>query len=184
MTQPTRLRESSGSIRAGRVVLMLYFAYGSNMQWERIKERCPLVKFMHRALLPDYRLTFPRYSQNNRCWTASVEQAEGQYVWGVVYEIQEHDVSSLNQQEGYRPNRRNDRNAYIPLQCEVFIDGLRYKPLAVMTYITNQEGHPPPQRRTRKAPSKVYKARLVDGARQWRLPETYIKQLEAIEAVE
>jgi hypothetical protein len=40
------------------------------MEWRRISERCPSVKFMCRALLPDYRLTFPRYSRNNGCWTA------------------------------------------------------------------------------------------------------------------
>lgn len=164
--------------------MMLYFAYGSNMQWTRISERCPSVKFVCRALLPDYRLTFPRYSRNNRCWTASVEQADGQQVWGVVYDIDRRDIGSLNQQEGYRSGRANNKNAHIPLRCQVFDEGMKDKPLTVMMYITNVEGSPPPERRDRKAPSKEYKSRLVDGAKHWRLPETYVEQLEAIEAVE
>jgi hypothetical protein len=57
------------------------------------------------------------------------------------------------------------------------------KLLEVMTYITNVEGKPPPERRDRKAPSKEYKGRLVDGAKHWRLPEAYVLQLEAIETV-
>ena len=32
---------------------MLYFAYGSNMQWERIRERCPSVKFICRAFFAE-----------------------------------------------------------------------------------------------------------------------------------
>jgi len=163
---------------------MLYFAYGSNMQWRRISERCPSVKFVCRALLPDYGLTFPRYSQNNGCWTASVEQADGQQVWGVVYDIDSRDIGSLNQQEGYRSGRANNKNAHIPLRCRVFADGMKDKPLAVMTYITNVEGNPPPECRDRKAPSKEYKGRLVDGAKHWRLPETYVERLEAIGTVE
>jgi hypothetical protein len=124
---------------------MLYFAYGSNMQWRRISERCPSAKFACRALLPDYRLTFPRYSQNNGCWTASVEQADGQQVWGVVYDIDSRDIGSLNQQEGYRSGRANNKNAHIPLRCHVLDDGMKDKPLEVMTYITNVEGNPPPE---------------------------------------
>jgi hypothetical protein len=80
---------------------MLYFAYGSNMQWSRIRERCPSAKFVCKALLPNYRLTFSRrYSQNNRSWTASVEQAVDQHIWGVVYAIDDRDIGSLNQAEG------------------------------------------------------------------------------------
>jgi hypothetical protein len=63
-------------------------------------------------------------------------------------------------------------------------DGMKDKPLAVMTYITNLEGNPPPERRDRKVPSNEYKRRLVDGAKHWHLPDTYVKQLEAVGTVE
>jgi hypothetical protein len=102
----------------------------------------------------------------------------------VVYDIDSRDIGSLNQQEGYRSGRANNKNAHIPLRCRVFADGMKDKPLAVMTYITNVEGNPPPECRDRKAPSKEYKGRLVDGAKHWRLPETYVERLEAIGTVE
>ena len=102
----------------------------------------------------------------------------------MVYDIDRRDIGSLNQQEGYRSGRANNKNAHIPLRCQVFDEGMKDKPLTVMMYITNVEGSPPPERRDRKAPSKEYKSRLVDGAKHWRLPETYVEQLEAIEAVE
>jgi gamma-glutamylcyclotransferase len=164
---------------------MLYFAYGSNMQWSRIKERCPAARFVCKALLPSYRLTFSRrYSQNNRSWTASIEKAVDQHVWGVVYEIDDRDIGSLDQAEGYRPDRANDENAHIPLSCHVLDEGMKDRPLLVMTYIANLVGSPPPEHRDRRAPSKEYKDRLIDGAEHWHLPETYMQQLSAIEVVE
>lgn len=102
----------------------------------------------------------------------------------MVYDIDGREIRSLDQQEGYRSGRANNKNAHIPLGCHVFHEGVMDKPLAVMTYITNVEGNPPPERRDRKAPSKEYKGRLVDGAKHWRLPEKYIEQLEAIETIE
>ncbi len=163
---------------------MLYFAYGSNMEWERIRERCPSAKFVCSALLQGYRLTFPRYSTKNGCWTASVEKADDCEVWGVVYAINDHDIRLLNQSEGYRPERTSDENAHVPFQCHVFDEGDKDKPLAVMTFVTNLEGNPLPQHRNRKAPNEKYKGRIVSGAKHWRLPEKYIQELEAVEAVE
>ncbi len=163
---------------------MLYFAYGSNMEWERIRGRCPSARFVCRGLLPDYRLMFPRYSQNNKCWTASVKKADDHAVWGVVYDIDDRDIGTLNQHEGYRPDRTSHENAHIPFGCHVFDDGEKDRPLAVMTFITNIEGNPPPEHRNRKVPNAEYKSRLVNGAKHWHLPEWYVQQLEAIEAVE
>ena len=164
---------------------MLYFAYGSNMQWSRIRERCPSVRFVCKALLPDYQLTFSRrYSQKNSSWTASIEEAADQHFWGVVYEIDDRDIGSLNEAEGYKPNRPNDENAHTPIRCHVLDEGVKHRPLFVMTYTANVEGNPPPGHRDRRVPSKEYKSRLVEGAQHWRLPETYVQQLGAIETVE
>lgn len=164
---------------------MLYFAYGSNMQLSRIRERCPSVSFVCKALLPNYRLTFSRrYSQNNGSWTASIEQATDEHTWGVVYEINGRDIDLLNRAEGYKPDRADDENAHMPLQCHVLSEGVKDRPLSAMTYIANVEGSPPPEHRGRRLPSKEYRGRLVEGAQHWRLPEAYIQQLSAIEAVE
>jgi len=103
---------------------------------------------------------------------------------GVVYEIDHCDIPSLNAAEGYRPDRAREQNAYIQIRCNVLNEGEKERPLAATTYIANREGNPPVNRRNLRAPHAVYKARLVAGARHWRLPETYIRQLDAIESVE
>jgi hypothetical protein len=49
---------------------VLYFAYGSNMNWEQMKTRCPSARFVAVALLPDYKLAFTRKSINRGCGVA------------------------------------------------------------------------------------------------------------------
>jgi len=43
---------------------MLYFAFGSNMDWSRMRERCPSARFIFNAKLNGFRLDFTRYSCN------------------------------------------------------------------------------------------------------------------------
>ena len=89
---------------------MLYFAYGSNMNWLQMQDRCPSARFLCRAVLPDYKLAFTRKSIKRGCGVADVVPAPGQTAWGVVYEISNLDVENLDRSEGYRPGR--ERNSY------------------------------------------------------------------------
>jgi hypothetical protein len=66
---------------------MLYFAYGSNMDWGQMKGRCPSVRFVGVAKLPDHRLVFTRKSVNRGCGVADVVRDAGGGVWGAVFEI-------------------------------------------------------------------------------------------------
>ena len=49
---------------------MLYFAYGSNMDWSRMSKRCPSARFLFAAKATGFRLDFTRYSTNNHCGVA------------------------------------------------------------------------------------------------------------------
>ena len=50
---------------------MLYVAYGSNMDWEQMRARCPTARFVGIAELRDHELVFPRKSKKRRCGVAS-----------------------------------------------------------------------------------------------------------------
>ena len=76
---------------------MLYFAYGSNMNWLQMQNRCPSARFLYRAVLPDYKLAFTRKSVKRGCGVADVVPARGQNAWGVVYEISNLDVEESRQ---------------------------------------------------------------------------------------
>ena len=87
---------------------MLYFAYGSNMNWEQMKVRCPSARFVGVALLRDHRIAFTRRSVTRGCGVVDVVADVGRRLWGVVYEITDLDVGMLDTSEGYRPGRETN----------------------------------------------------------------------------
>ncbi len=92
---------------------MLYFAYGSNLDCEQMRQRCPSVRLVCVAKLKDHRLVFPRKSQKRNCGVAGVEPRSGFDVWGVVYDIYDVDIGKLDDSEGYKPGRQPEKNAYV-----------------------------------------------------------------------
>lgn len=153
---------------------MLYFAYGSNMDWNQMRGRCPSARFVCRAKLCDHRLAFTRKSRDRECGVADVLPAQGYSVWGVVYQIDERDIGCLDKSEGFRPGRPVEENAYLRTECHVFAEGDVEKPLLVTIYIANKQEKPP-------LPNTEYKRLIVEGAKYWHLPEEYIKGLDKIE---
>jgi gamma-glutamylcyclotransferase (GGCT)/AIG2-like uncharacterized protein YtfP len=87
---------------------MLYFAYGSNMDWNQIQERCPSSRFIAIAVLPNHKLAFSRKSEERECGVADSLPEQGAEVWGVVYEIDDRDIGSLDYHEGYQPGRKTN----------------------------------------------------------------------------
>jgi len=152
---------------------MLYFAYGSNMNWDQMRERCPSAKFVCIARLTNHRLVFPRKSDTRGCGVSSVEAAKNGDVWGVVFQIDELDVGRLDKREGYNPILEPERNSYVRKEIRVDGDGDNARPLTVFTCVAN---HQPGQHR----PSAEYERAIVEGAKFWHLPADYLKKLEAI----
>ena len=107
---------------------MLYFAYGSNLHWEQMKNRCPSARFVCVAKLAGYRLAFTRFSDRRRCGVADVIETEGNEVWGVVYQLDECDFGPLDDYEGHVPGRRN--NAYERIELRVLRNGNAAQPTA------------------------------------------------------
>ncbi|MBI5406703.1 MAG: gamma-glutamylcyclotransferase [Nitrospirae bacterium] len=153
--------------------LMLYFAYGSNLDLNQMIERCPSARFVCKAKFNDHRLEFTRKSKNRGCGVADVIPTKGHDVWGVVYQIDERDIGQLDKSEGFRPGRQLEENAYLRTEYHVFAEGDMEKPLLVTIYIANKQENPP-------LPNSEYKSLIVEGAKYWHLPENYIKQLEQI----
>ena len=141
---------------------VIYFAYGSNMDWKQMKERCPSARFVGVANLPDHRLAFTRKSITRSCGVADVVREAGLSVWGIVFEISAHDVSALDKSEGYRPGRA--KNSYRRRECMVFLDGNEERPVTANSYFAKRESDPP-------LPNQAYKDLILSGARHWHLPD-------------
>lgn len=69
-----------------------YFAYGSNMNEQRMLERCPGARLVGKATLAGYRLVERLY--------ADVEPLSGKVVEGVLWTVTESDVYRLDGYEG------------------------------------------------------------------------------------
>jgi hypothetical protein len=150
---------------------MLYFAYGSNMDYAQMRQRCPSARFVGVTKLPDHRLAFSRKSRNRGCGVADVIGTTGHDVRGVVYEVNDpEDVRRLDRCEGV------PSGAYIRKDSQlVFLRDDPEQPFGVSMYYAVKEDNPP-------LPNAEYKSLIVSGARFWQLPTAYIQELEQITA--
>lgn len=97
----------------------LYIAYGSNMNLEQMKRRCPLAKAIGKTVLKNYKLVFKG--------VADIERSEDAEVPVVVWEITKECEKALDIYEGYP---RLYRKEYVQIE----IDG---KIELAMVYVMN-----------------------------------------------
>src|ERR1035437_3658265 len=133
---------------------MLYFAYGSNLDWGQMRERCPSSRFVGIALLRDHKLEFTRKSVKRGCGVADAVAKDGSRVWGVVYEIADLDAGKLDASGGFNPGRA--KNSYYRRECLVFLDGEDPRPLTVSAYFGDPQPTPP-------RPNAAYKNLILTG---------------------
>ena len=67
---------------------MLYFAYGSNLNWHQMKkERCPGSKYIQPYILKGYKLIFSHRNPNNKYGHANIEKNKNFYVPGAIWSL-------------------------------------------------------------------------------------------------
>ena len=124
---------------------MIYFAYGSNLDGDRITlpDRAPSAKFLLRATLPGHQLAFTRWSKKQQTGTADVVLCPGKIVWGVVFEIDPAEKLKLDAAEGV------NSGAYRPETVTVLAENDSTRPLPALTYVVCEKSpaHQPPATR-------------------------------------
>ena len=78
---------------------MLYFAYGSNLNHERMHSRCIDSKYIKNIFLEGYKLSFCAVSRSYG--VANIMKKTGSKVPGGLWEISESDEKELDIYEGY-----------------------------------------------------------------------------------
>ena len=81
------------------------FAYGSNLDLIQMKIRCPKSKLISKGSLSNNRLDFNRYSSGWGGGVADVIPVKGSEVWGLVFELSDTDMDSLDFYEGCYKDR-------------------------------------------------------------------------------
>jgi len=141
-----------------------YFAYGSNMNWPQMQSRCPSSRFVSVGRLNDYHFGITRHSRLRGCGTANVFPAPGKEVWGIVYDITDSDLLVLDTfEDGYR----REFLAIHPIAD-------RGAPLEALVYVAAVEESVP-------RPNAEYRRLIIEGARHWNLPSSYLALLESIQ---
>jgi gamma-glutamylcyclotransferase (GGCT)/AIG2-like uncharacterized protein YtfP len=141
-----------------------YFAYGSNMNWPQMQRRCPSSRFVCVGRLIDYQFSITRHSRLRDCGTANIFPDAGKEVWGIVYDICDKDLAILDGfEDGYR-------REILPVHlCE---NGRQ--PLGALVYVAPIEENVP-------RPNAEYRRLIIEGAKYWQLPASYVALLEAIQ---
>ncbi|XP_016423077.1 gamma-glutamylcyclotransferase a [Sinocyclocheilus rhinocerous] len=146
----------------------MYFAFGSNLLKERLQLKNPSAVFHCVGRIQDYRLNFGLSGDCTDCaWhggVATIQESEGDEVWGVVWRIDSQNLPSLDRQEQVH------EGVYSPLEVKV---ETKEKPLLCRTYKMNNFRP--------CSPSPQYKKVVCLGAQQNGLPQNYIQKLLALE---
>ncbi len=133
-----------------------YFGYGSNMNLQGMKSRCPETYFLiGKARLPDYEFFFVKSG------VANIKESKGKEVWGVLYKIKEKCLSNLDRYEGY-PRFYQRREVEVERNEEE---------IKTLVYIIEKD-------KSIGKPSSSYLDIILEGARENNLPETYIEMIK------
>ena len=153
---------------------MLYFAYGSNLDPEQMQFRCPGAKAVGLAGLRDHRLAFPLYSNAWGGGVSSVQLAHGDTVWGMLFDLTEQHLQTLDGYEEFR-GPGDQHNVYDRGQVTVELtrpdDGSFPRRVRALMYVARPSNPSPPSAR--------YLETILRGARHHRLPDDYIARLAA-----
>lgn len=145
----------------------LYYAYGSNMFSAWLEKRCPSASALGVASLSGYELAWHKRSNDGsgKCDIA-ISDAPNSVVYGVLYQIACSEKHELDAAEaGYKHS--------------MIVISYRSELISATTYMASETRIDRSLR-----PYTWYRALVVAGAKQHKLPEEYIRELEATTANE
>ncbi len=145
----------------------LYFAYGSNMCFQRLKARVPGVRVLGPALLRSHELRWHKKGDDGsgKC---SILQVGGEaVVHGALFAMPRREARALDRAEG--PGYRD---------LAVSVESTRGD-MTAKTYQARESATDDARR-----PYSWYKALVVSGAESHGLPHEYVETMRRVDAVE
>ncbi|HHC07606.1 MAG TPA: gamma-glutamylcyclotransferase [Actinobacteria bacterium] len=141
---------------------MLYFAYTARIAPAQMAEVAPGAEFRFIAHLPQWTITFPIYDEEWNGGLPSVEPADGQTVWGAVFEIPDVELEALHAAEAAEQR--------VPVTTEAMDRMGKRHEVLLHRHDGSGDGE--------YAPSGPYLGLMVAGSRHWELPIGWIAGLE------
>jgi hypothetical protein len=161
---------------------MLYFAYGSNLNARAVAEWCRhhgqrrvTLQGGRPAVLDNYRMGFPIFSEYWGGGIADIVYDPGKYVMGVLLDLTEAELTLLDQKVGRRLDP-GGREVGVYRLAEVNVSPLgKGTPVTALTYqgVNADRNHIPPTRH--------YMARLIQGACAHGLSTMWVSYLQSFD---
>jgi hypothetical protein len=133
---------------------MLHFAYGSNMSRALMRRRCPAAEALGTATLAGWRFVV------NPDGFGSIAPQPGALVHGVLWRLNARDLAAVNAYESV------ESGLYLRRHLVVRCGG---QPATALVYIARRQGEGQPR--------PGYIQLVVNAARDWELPDDYIRTL-------
>jgi hypothetical protein len=159
---------------------MWYFAYGSNLNSRAVAEWCrhhgyrpPTMKSGKPAVLDNYRLSFPVYSDYWGGGVADIVYDPGKYVAGALLDLTDSDLKVLDEKIGRKLDNAG-REVGLYKRIEVRVAPLaRGEPVMAMTYqgVSAERYHIPP--------TQHYMDLVVQGAYSYGLSMMWISYIQS-----
>lgn len=160
----------SGDRHGTKAGMILYFAYGSNMNPAQIRMRCLGAEMLTVARLVDHRLAFFGFSS---VWDGALETVvptPGRDVWGALYALSPLDADSL---DAWQDARFSGTGTYFHYPVTVLdVSG---RPHEALLYKKDMLGAP-------GKPSLEYLEHIARGAEARGLPPRYVAYLRTLAA--
>jgi gamma-glutamylcyclotransferase (GGCT)/AIG2-like uncharacterized protein YtfP len=149
---------------------MLIFAYGSNMNLNRLTQRVPSALKVCNAFLPAHKMVCNKMSKDG---SAKANIIKSDYhddlVWGVLFTINNNEKTMLDKAEGFGNGYNEDRLS--------FFDELN-NTYTAQVYIADIKAI-----KNNLLPYDWYKEFIVSGAAINNLPVEYISKLQSIACI-
>ncbi|MCX8182535.1 MAG: gamma-glutamylcyclotransferase [Candidatus Methanomethyliaceae archaeon] len=154
---------------------VLYFAYGSNMDPERMEKRIGEFYSIEGAILRGYRLAFNKKAQGKPGeGYANIVRDDSRAVEGVLYEIDEEKLKKLDKFEGVPYHYRR---CEITVECKD--DRGKMRTCKAIAYIANENMV---DKGDRLKPTREYLGHLLKG--KGFLSKEYVEMLEKVETLD
>ena len=141
--------------------MMHYFAYGSNMSARRIRHRLGWSPARISGIMQDYVLTFNKQSPDGA--KANIQHSLGDQVEGILYLVNENDLSTLDKYEGVSEKQYERQDLLVK-----DLKGYHINAVAYVAINTGQESRP----------TSEYLNFLLEG--EHLLSPEYVSRLEVI----
>lgn len=150
---------------------MLIFAYGSNMNINRLTKRVPSATKVSNAFLTGYKLVCNKVSKKDGSAKANIEKSDiaTDIVWGILFEIDSNEKPLLDIPEGLGKGYNED--------CLTFTDENNLKHIA-QVYIADSKSI-----NNSLVAYNWYEEFIITGAILNQLPADYITQLQSIPCI-